>query len=98
MTSSDWKFEDPPNVAVLTTKDVVTGSKHILLVAHDEDDGSWQFHSGEEVNPDDAMVVALSKIVALDSSIEELADLPLGWVATRPRTTAPWVRAPATRD
>jgi hypothetical protein len=42
-----WLFEDPENVAVLTSKDVIDLGKWIHYVSHDYDDGSWQFHSLE---------------------------------------------------
>lgn len=43
-----WLFEDPPNVAVITSNQVLQGNP-ILYVSHDEDDGCWQFHTGEIV-------------------------------------------------
>jgi hypothetical protein len=93
MTPSQWKFEDPPNVACFTTQAVVNGGKPILYVSHDEDDGAWQFHSGDDVRSRDAMILALEKIVQMDASVEELSDLPCGWVATRATPRSTWVRA-----
>ena len=93
MTHSSWRFEDPPNVAVVTTQSVVRRGNPILLVTHDDDDGSWQFHSGEGANVNEAMVVALEEIIQLDPSVEQLADLPCGWVATRATFNSEWVRA-----
>jgi hypothetical protein len=37
-------------------------------------------------------VVALSTIVALDRSVEGLADLPRGWIARRDAAFSPWQR------
>jgi hypothetical protein len=88
---SRWLFDDPPNVAVLTTYQVLKGET-ILYVSHDEEDGSWQFHTGETVNESDAKVVSLKRIVELDCSVMQLADLPLGWVATRLEADAVWQR------
>ena len=42
---------------------------------------------------DDAMIVGLKEIVAHDSTVLEIADLPPGWIATRDRIGSPWTRA-----
>jgi hypothetical protein len=88
---SDWLFKDPPNLAVITTYHVFESSP-ILLVSHDEDDGGWQFLPSEVVSEADAKVVALERIVHLDSSVNELVDLPLGWIATRSKIGDIWQR------
>lgn len=93
---SHWLFDDPPNVAVLTTHQVLKGET-ILYVSHDEEDGAWQFHTGETMNESDAKVVALKRIVELDCSVMQLADLPLGWVATRSEADAVWQRLKCNR-
>ncbi|OCQ99991.1 hypothetical protein BCD64_02605 [Nostoc sp. MBR 210] len=79
---SDWLFDDPPNVAVITTLQVIEG-KPILYVSHDEEDGVWQFHTNETFRDSDAKVVSLRRIVELDPSVTQLANLPLGWIAVR---------------
>lgn len=66
----------------------------ILEVSHEEEDGAWQFHSGQTVTTKDLMIVGLDEIVRLDPSIAELADLPLGWQAQRQSIKEPWVREP----
>lgn len=88
---SDWLFNDPPNVAVLTTHQVLKGET-ILHVSHDEEDGAWQFHTGEIIDESNVKVVALKRIVELDHSVMQLADLPLGWVATRSEAGTIWQR------
>ena len=92
MPRNPWQFDDPPNVAVITTRSVVVRRRPIIRVCRDEPDGDWQFLSEEGAVVEDAMVVALSAIVEMDRTIEQLADLPLGWVATRSSSAAPWVR------
>ena len=88
-----WLFADPKNVAVFTTKQVVRLRHPILYVSHDED-GAWQFHSGaQQVSTDDAMVVALLKMVEHDPTICALADLPCGWFAERDSVCSPWRRS-----
>jgi hypothetical protein len=89
---SDWPFSDPPSAAAITMSKVVTGQEPILHVAHDEDDGSWQFLPGGAVDVADAMMVSLESITKMDPSVLELADLPLGWTATRTSRAEPWQR------
>jgi hypothetical protein len=80
----NWTFADARNVAVFTTSGIVSGSHSILYVVHDADDGAWQFHSEEVFSShEDCKVVSLGEIVAMDPSILNLSDLPLGWIATR---------------
>ncbi|MDX2242873.1 MAG: hypothetical protein NW224_19515 [Leptolyngbyaceae cyanobacterium bins.302] len=93
----DWLFDDPPNVAVLTTDRILRGEP-ILYASHDEEDGAWQFHTGKPIDESNAKVVALKRIVELDRSVMQLADLPLGWVATRPKAGAIWQRLKCTRS
>lgn len=95
---TEWKFADPPNVAVITTRKVLSGEDWIALVTHEADDGAWQFlnSQSEPLTEADASVVGLSEIVELDTSVMELADLPLGWCAWRDSPASPWQRAEAT--
>lgn len=90
-----WKFEDPPNLAVIVDAGVFTGNEFIMYVYHDDDDGGWQF-LGKETdtsNTDSATVVGLGEVIAIDPTIEDLFDLPMGWRAWRASQSAPWVRA-----
>jgi len=87
-----WKFPDPPNVAVITSRGVVFGGDWIAHVSHDVSDGGWQFHSTKPLNENDAAIIGLQEIAELDPSIAELADLPLGWRAWRDSQTSPWQR------
>lgn len=89
---NDWLFNDPPNLVVITTNKVLQGNP-ILYVSHDRDDGGWQFHTGEALNINDAKLVSLQQIIKLDSSVKDLADLPLGWIATRESITDNWLRS-----
>lgn len=88
-----WKFHDPPNVAVIATRQVVEGEDWIAYVSHDEDDGSWQFHRSSKLSAaKDAIVVSLREVVERDPTISDLADLPRGWCAWRDSVTSPWFR------
>jgi hypothetical protein len=91
---ADWPFEDPPNIAAITTRPIVEGTSWVALVSHDEDDGGWQFIGPEGAIEELAMIVALRSILQRDASIAELADLPLGRQAWRDSADAAWQRAP----
>jgi hypothetical protein len=88
---SPWPFSDPPNLASYSTRGVMERGEPILLVAHEADDGSWQF-IGHETDPEELVVVCLEHAVAMDPSISALADLPRGWAAERDAASAPWRR------
>ena len=94
----NWQFEEPENVAVITLRQIVDGGEPILHVTHDSDDGSWQFLGWENAREEDVKIVALRTIVRLDSTVQELADLPLGWHAWRRTANQPWQRGKNDRD
>ena len=91
-----WPFQDPENVVTFTVRQIVDNRQPILYVCHDVDDGGWQFLTGDDISMDDALLVLLKNIVAIDPSICELADLPIGWSARRKSTNHPWIRQPVT--
>ena len=91
MTAS-WPFADPPNLAVITLKQIIELGHPICYVSHDQDDGGWQFLTGDDVDVADARVVALREMLVHDPTIASLADLPLGGYAWRTTTTDPWQR------
>ncbi len=55
----------------------------VLVVTHFEDDHSWAFTCGVTDNQDDAMVVAMESVIALDPTLSEVIDLEPGWSAYR---------------
>lgn len=90
----NWPFEDPPNMAVLTTKAVLDGG-WIFQVSRDDDDGMWQFHTpdgNDELREEDGRIVSLESIWRADPSVAEVADLAPGWVAWREGVGQPWRR------
>jgi hypothetical protein len=89
----DWPFDDPPNVMVFTVRQIINDGHPILLVSRDED-GMWQFLTGETLAMSDAMLVCLKEVLRRDGSLAELADLPVGWGAWRGRPDSPWNRRP----
>jgi hypothetical protein len=93
---SDWPFADPENLATLTVREIMCGEAWIHYVSRDADDGGWQFMSTNPPQELDAVLVSLGEIIALDRSVRELADLPLGWCAWRYNPKQPWKRARTT--
>ncbi|MEO0474980.1 MAG: hypothetical protein AAF085_03270, partial [Planctomycetota bacterium] len=71
--SSDWPFADPPNVATITVRQITDRTTWIHYVSHDANDGGWQFLSRDNFSMEDALVVALSTIVAVDPSVCSLS-------------------------
>jgi len=85
-----FPFVESKNVATITCKHIMNDHFPILYVSHDENDGMWQFLCGNEHGNDEAMVVALEEVYEVDSSISEIADLPLGYVAFRQNHESAW--------
>ena len=85
-------FADPKNTAVFTCASILDGSETIRLVSRDEEDGAWQFlpFSGSSIKS--ARVVSLGAIIEIDRSVLEVADLTLGWQASRTDLTDKWKR------
>lgn len=96
--TSDWPFDQPRNCATFVTRHVIEGVEPILFVSHDADDHGWSFVGVTNVNLSDARLVALSRILDLDPSISEIADLPPGWDASRDAIGRPWTRSPSPPD
>ena len=91
----DFKFFAPRNVCTFTVKQIVNGEKPILYVVHEDEDGSWQFLTGDELSMDDSMVVGLSEITKLDPTVNELFNMPTGQSATRKFIGDKWIRESA---
>ena len=80
------------NTAVFTTKFIVHDKKEITYVSHDDEDGAWQFFGDDNFDnyEEIAMILSLEEIIQIDKSVLEIADLPLGFVATRKSRTDNW--------
>ena len=91
-SQSKKKFVDSPKTAVFTTKFVVNDKKEITYVSHDDEDGAWQFFSDDKFEDFEkvAKVISLEEILKIDSTLLELADLPLGYIATRKNMKSQW--------
>lgn len=86
-------FDEDPRLGVITTAKVLAGAP-ILLISHDEDDGGWQFLCGTSNDPTEGRIVALKEILRIDPTVQEVADLTLGWIAYRKAVGGEWTREP----
>jgi hypothetical protein len=88
---TEWPFEAPRDLAVISLTRIMNGTKPILYVVHDED-GDWQFLDGDDVSEEDAATVSLESVYKIDPTLKGIADLPPGWGAERDSNTKPWER------
>lgn len=94
MTADNWPFDDPRNVAVITTRRIMSREHAVDHVVHDEDDGAWLFLNWEAgADMKELMLVGLEEVIAIDNSLQQISDLPLGWFARRERKGGPWQKA-----
>lgn len=89
-----FKFYEPKNLGVYTTRRVIE-DKYPILYVHHEKDGDWQFLCGTTNESEDCKLVCLEDIVKLDPTINALFDLPYGWKAERKMVLDMWDRAEA---
>ena len=89
---NSWPFDQSPNTAALTTRQVLDNKAAIRVVIHYADDNSWAFLCGETDGEKDGRVIAMSEAVKLDSSLLQVADLPPGWRAERAGRDGEWAR------
>jgi hypothetical protein len=87
-----FHFSEARTHVVFTLKQIVEQTEPVLFVIHDSDEADWQFLSGKAVSQKDLMLVSLESLVKADRSLNELADLPQGWYATRTSIRSKWER------
>lgn len=93
-----WKFSDSPHTGVFLSTAVHRRTEAVTYVSHDVEDGHWQFHGDSMSGGEPPVFSCFHHVVDSDRSIEELADLPLGWCAERRRPGEPWERYPREPD
>jgi hypothetical protein len=94
----NWKFPDPPHTGVYLSQSVHAGTEPVTYVAHDADDGSWQFLGESMADGGGPVYCCFHHPVDSDPTLAELVDLPLGWYAERSKIGEPWVRSQQTPD
>jgi hypothetical protein len=88
----DWKFPDPPHTGVYLSKTVHKNEEEITYVSHDIEDGAWQFLGDLMDEGGGPVISCLHHPIDKDPTLKELADLPIGWCATRTKPGEPWLR------
>lgn len=87
----EWPFDQEPNVAALTTRQVLDEGLPVLLVTHYADDHSWAFVCGTTDDYErDGRLICMAEVLKVDESLKEIADLPPGWCAWREDEHAEW--------
>lgn len=94
--NADFKFREPKNLATFTTRQWLELHKPILRVVH-ENDGDWQFLTGDQVQQD-IKIVALEQIVLRDKSLNDVFDLDYGEQADRDSIGGHWKRSKVEDD
>ncbi len=83
------RFKEDLLTYVFTTRFVIEDNSEITYATHDHD-GDWQFMSNDEFDESDARVVSLEEILERDPTLLKLADLPLGYEASRNDKYSNW--------
>lgn len=89
---ADWPFDQAPDIAAVTTRQVLEQRLPILCVTHYSDDHSWGFVCGTTNVTGDGRVIAMSEALEIDPTLREIADLPPGWRAHRDKVGGTWQR------
>jgi hypothetical protein len=97
-SEEDWPFDQAPNVAAISTRQVIELDYPILLVTHYEDDHSWAFLCGTTEGSDDGRVIGMGNALNRDPTLRQIADLPPGWSARRKGKDSEWVKYPETTE
>lgn len=90
--AENWPFDQKPEVAAITTRQVVDLNYPILQVTHYEDDHSWAFLCGTTEKTADYRLVHMEHMFSRDETLRSIADLPPGWSAWRDSIDSPWHR------
>jgi hypothetical protein len=85
------KFQER-RLGVICCGHVFRRERNVQLVCHHK--GDWQFMCGgtDHSGAVDGNFVHVGALLDFDPSLEQLADLPLGWEAERCDPSSPWIR------
>ncbi|WP_407396674.1 hypothetical protein [Treponema sp.] len=76
-------FKEDKNTMVITTSNIINKTDIITTVYHDSDDGMWQFLGKIQIDETNAVLVSLEEICMIDESVNELYQMPCGYMAYR---------------
>ncbi|MCS6935644.1 MAG: DUF2185 domain-containing protein [Chitinophagales bacterium] len=90
--NTDYKFKEDENTVCIVCDHVLCKQRPILYAAHDKEDGSWQFLCGQHDHTEaNAKIISLKQATEIDSTINDLFEMPLGVGAERKTTKDKWV-------
>ena len=89
---SAWPFDQAPNVAAVTSRQVLENGLPILSVVHYREDHSWAFSCGTSNAVEDGRVIGMGTALRIDPTLSGIADLPPGWHAHRAGVGRPWTK------
>ncbi|RKQ43113.1 hypothetical protein BXY85_3732 [Roseivirga pacifica] len=88
--TTEYKFSDPEDKAIITCDHVLNGDRPILYASHDAE-GDWQFLCGHEDHTEDnAKVISLKQATEIDPSINDLYEMPVNVGAERESVKDKW--------
>jgi hypothetical protein len=90
MNNKKWTFDQAPNTAVFTTRQIIEKTKPILYVSHDIDDHGWQFLTSEEILIEDTRIISLEEAIEIDPTILEISKIQPGYYAVRKSKEDNW--------
>lgn len=89
---TEYKFREAENTACIVCDHVLSKQRPILFVSHDREDGSWQFLCGQDDHTEaNAKIISLKGATEIDSTINDLYEMPLGVGAERKSIQDPWI-------
>lgn len=87
----EFPFYDAPNTATITCRQIIEDGRPILYVAHDQDDGMWQFLCGKTHETDEARLVSSKSVFDLDNSVGILKDMSCSYYPEREIQDDNWI-------
>ncbi len=97
-TMDHWPFDQAPNVAAITTRQVIEDRSPILCVVHYLEDDSWAFLCGTANGTEDGRVIRMDTALRIDPTLTTIAHLRPGWFAQRTVVGSPWIEQLNTDD
>ncbi|RZK62980.1 MAG: hypothetical protein EOO85_31720 [Pedobacter sp.] len=88
----NFMFTDAPDTACFVCTHVLKRDRPILYVTHTEEEGFWSFLCGYDDHhyDEDYSIISLEEATAIDESINNLHDMPIGVGADRATATSQW--------
>ena len=92
---AEWPFDQAPDVAAITTRQVIEDGLPILTVVHYADDHSWAFCCGTSgAQPTTDGWIGMGEALKRDPTLATIANLPPGYCAYRTAVGAEWILEP----